>query len=327
MRSSSPGSAEAVAGAGPAGPEAEHTALWERTLAEHLNPHEAHCHEVLAVHADVHTRVQRVQVVELGVYGKALVLDGRIQSTENDEYVYHEALLYPAYCLHAAPRSVLSIGGANGAIAREVLKYPELASLALVDVDPEAMELCRRVLPHMHPGSYDDPRVRFHFGSARGFLAESAERYDVIYNDLPDAFEDNPTALLFTAEYYGLLRSRLNAGGLIVTHAGPASHVNGQFLVSVMATLGRVFRRAVPYAIGVPSLGTAWTFVVAGDDLPEADLPAAQVDARLAALLGAAPRSYDGVTHRHMFALPKPLRQLLEQPSAAIHDGALRGQF
>src|SRR5207244_3452155 len=150
-------------------------------VAEYLNPHELHCHELLQVYEDLRTDLQRVQIVELGIYGKALLLDGRIQSTEHDEYVYHEALLYPAY---------------------------------------------------------------------------------TIYNDLPDAFETNATALLFTTEYYESLRAHLQEGGLMVTHAGPANHRNGSFFASVTATLRSVFEHVTLYAIGVPLLGTAWAFAV-----------------------------------------------------------------
>ncbi|MEM2757695.1 MAG: spermidine synthase, partial [Sulfolobales archaeon] len=106
------------------------------------------------------TKYQSVQIVELEEFGKALILDGLIQSSQADEFVYHESLVHPALLTHPNPKKVLIIGGGEGAALREVLKHPTVTNAVMVDIDGELVELSKRYLEEMHNGSFNDPRSK-----------------------------------------------------------------------------------------------------------------------------------------------------------------------
>ena len=104
------------------------------------------------------TAFQNVLIADTYNYGRALMLDGAIQSSEDDETLYHEILVQPAMLRHPDPRDVLIIGGGEGATLREVLVHRSVKSATMVDLDREVVELCREHLPTWHRGAMDDPR-------------------------------------------------------------------------------------------------------------------------------------------------------------------------
>src|SRR3977135_1876318 len=109
---------------------------------------------------EAQTKFQHVEIFQTAAYGKTLVLDGRIQSSQGDEFIYHEALVHPGLlATEAAPRSALVIGGGEGATLREILRYPSITRAVMVDIDGEVVELCKKHLPEMHQGIFEDPRV------------------------------------------------------------------------------------------------------------------------------------------------------------------------
>src|SRR3972149_10779996 len=105
------------------------------------------------------TRFQKAEIITTKSFGRCLVLDGKIQSSELDEFIYHEALVHPAMLAHPKPEAVLIAGGGEGATLREVLAHRSVKRVVMVDLDQEGVELCRRHLPAWHQGSFDDPKV------------------------------------------------------------------------------------------------------------------------------------------------------------------------
>ena len=161
------------------------------------------------------TRFQEVEVLDTIDFGRCLILDGKTQSSEADEFVYHEALVHPAMVAHPNPESVFIAGGGEGATLREVLAHNSVKSAVMVDLDGEVVEICRRFLPNHHRGAFDDPRVQLHFADARQYLENTEDTYDVIIVDLPDPQEAGPASFLYTQSFYSLLRRRLNPEGVV----------------------------------------------------------------------------------------------------------------
>ena len=96
---------------------------------------------------------------------------------EADEFLYHEAQVQPGLLLlDAPPASAHVIGGGEGATLREILRYPSIKKAVMVDIDAEVVELCKRHLPEMHQGAFDDPRTEFRAEDSRGYLERTAER-------------------------------------------------------------------------------------------------------------------------------------------------------
>src|SRR6266481_8068312 len=152
---------------------------------ETTTPVEGHMHAIVRTLVEARTKFQQVEIMETASYGKCLVLDGRIQSSEADEFVYHEALVHPGLlAVDLPPTPVLVIGGGEGATLRETLKCPSVQRAVMVDIDDEVVALCRQHLPEMHRGAFDDPRTELRHEDARAYLERTDERFDLIIVDL-----------------------------------------------------------------------------------------------------------------------------------------------
>ena len=274
------------------------------------------------------TAYQNVDILDTATFGRCLVLDGKTQSTEVDEHVYHEALVHPALLLHPGPRSVFIGGGGEGATLREVLGHSSVERVVMLDLDSEVVDLCRRFLPRHHEGLFDDHRVELRQGDARGYLESSTDKYDVIILDLVDPIKGGTSYLLYTREFYEIAMSRLSPGGALVTQAGPAGLLNyTECFTAVARTLSQVFPRAYPYTVYIPAFTTLWGMVVAFLGHPSStagvdpqDPDPDQIDALISERLSREPRYYDGLTHRGMFALPKYLRRGIEDEQRLVTD-------
>ena len=269
------------------------------------------------------TPYQHVQVLETTPFGRALVLDGKTQSTEADEWVYHEGLVQPVMLAHAGPRRVFIAGGGEGATAREVLRHRSVSDVVMVDLDRQVVDLCREYLPSHHRGAFDDPRLTLLHEDALAYLRDAAEPFDVMIIDVPDPLEAGPAYLLYTQEFYRLLRSRLRPGGLVVVQAGPAGPTNvSEVFTAIAKTMATVFEQTHASRVFVPSFATMWGFVAGGIDGSPDVTGAAEdtIDRRIATRLKTTLAYYDGVAHRGMFALPKYIREALAAETRVITD-------
>jgi len=253
--------------------------------------------------------------------GKCLVLDGRMQSTEADDFIYHEALVHPApLTTDSPPETALVIGGGEGACLRELLKYQSMQRVVMIDIDADVVQLCREYLPEMHAGAFDDPRTEIRHEDARGYLVRNHERFDVIVSDLPEPMEAGPASLLYTRDFYRVVRDRLAAGGLLTVQAGMAKHTEIGFFAAMHRTLQEVFTVVVAYQAFVPCFGTPLGFILAGDRIDPRHQNPATVDALIAQRVQGELRYWDGETHRHSFALPKHLRRAIDAETRVATD-------
>ncbi len=262
------------------------------------------------VHFSGRTPYQDVLVQDGAAFGRSLVLDGKTQSTEVDEFVYHEGLVHPAMISHPAPRSVFVAGGGEGATIREALRHNTVESVVMVDIDTRVVVLCREYLPKHHQGSFDDPRVKLVHDDALAYLESTSERFDVIIIDVPDPLEAGPAYLLFTKEFYTLVRDRLNDGGVMVSQSGPTGpSFYEQCFSAVANTVATVFPIVTLSETFVPSFGSTWGFVIGSLSEDPADLSPEEVDARIAGRTSGQLRYFDGTTLRGMVSVPKYLRR------------------
>ena len=259
------------------------------------------------------TEYQHVEVIESDLYGRSLVLDGKTQSTERDEHVYHQGLVHPAMLLHPNPVSVFIGGGGEGGTLREVLSHRSVERAVMIDLDEQVVSLCREHLPNHHQGAFDDPRVQLLHEDARGYLAQPGEGFDVMVMDLVDPMEGGPAYLLYTKEYYEIARARLNPGGILVTQSGPAGLLSYQeCFTTIHRTLSETFKHCVGCQLHVPAFQTLWGFNIASDS-PLPSLGVNEVNKLLAERTGRELDFYDGETHQSMFNLPKFLRTGIAQ--------------
>lgn len=193
-----------------------------------------------------------------------LFLNGNLQFSSDDEHRYHEALVHPAVAaLGAPPRRVLVLGGGDGLAVRELLRYPEIERITLVDLDQAVTDLFRdhELGRGLNGGSLGDPRVEIHNADAFLFLEASKESFDLAIVDFPDP-GNYAVGKLYTDSFYLLLRERLGVRGLAVVQATSPAFARNTYW-SIIATIESAGFRTLPYHAYVPSFGD-WGFVLAG---------------------------------------------------------------
>jgi spermidine synthase len=244
------------------------------------------------------SRFQRIEVFENDAYGRVLFLDGLVQTTERDEFFYHEMLVHPALLRHPRPRRVLIIGGGDGGALREVLRHPVERAI-LVEIDGRVVEVCRDYFGWLGP-SLRDGRAEVVIDDGNAFLARTRERFDVILVDSSDPV--GPSTVLHQKAFYERVKRRLAPGGIAAAQAGALLfHLESQRRKS--AFLRTLFRHAHFYVGPAPTYpGGTWCYVYGSDRVP----PLGRLRRPPAGL-----RYYNPAIHRAAFALPNLLADML----------------
>lgn len=210
---------------------------------------------------------QRIVVTNSpGRAGHRLFLNGNLQFAERDEYRYHEALVHPAMAAYGSggggPRRVAVLGGGDGMAVREILKYPSVESVTLVELDPNMTTLFSQheALARLNDGALKSPRVRVVNADAFSWLQQTDQMFDVIVVDFPDPTNFS-IGKLYTTSFYALLEQHLSGAGFAVIQT-TSPLVARQSFWTVVTTLEAVGLSTAPYHAHVPSFGE-WGFVLA----------------------------------------------------------------
>jgi spermidine synthase len=292
----------------------------DKWLRDSINEDFIQLHRLEEVIYTGRTKYQSVQIVHSPRFGVCLVLDGKIQSCEADEFIYHEAIVQPAIITHPDPETVFIAGGGEGATLREALCHKSVQRAVMVDIDEEIIALSKQYLPNHSHGAFEDSRTELYHTDAREYLAQTKDVFDIIVIDLPDPIEEGPAYLLYTREFYELARDRLTDDGLISVQSGSASLNELLNLTAVYNTLKSVFRITNVYKADMPCFGGPWGFCTASMKHDASRLSADEVDRRISDRSLAGLRFYDGVTHRGMFSLPRYIRDAMESQHRVITD-------
>lgn len=260
---------------------------------------------------------QRIEVIKTGNLGKCLYLDGKMQSSEMDEFIYHEALVHPAMFLYNSPKVILIAGGGEGATIREVLKHP-VKEVVMVDLDEEVINVSKKFLPEWNLDAFNDPRVKLVIDDARSYIEKTKNYFDVIIMDLPEPTEGGPAYLLYTKEFYKKIYEALKKDGIMVTQAASTSINNLFVFVSIIKTIKEIFPYVKPYIANIPSFFAPWGFALASKLInPEpVDLKdkLSHFDKNL--------RFLDFDAYISMFSLPKYIKKAIEEGGVVIRDNS-----
>ena len=248
------------------------------------------------------TQHQDLVIFRNKLFGRVLALDGVVQTTEGDEFVYHEMLAHVPLLAHGHARRVLVIGGGDGGIAREVLRHPGIERVTQVEIDGEVVEICKEHLPALSAGAFDDPRVELIIDDAARFVRESGERFDVIISDSTDPI--GPGQALYTGDFYAGCRARLNEGGVFVAQNGNVFTQLDE-VATTARRLGPLFADCTFYGAAVATyIGGFMALAWATDDTALRETSQAVLDQRFADS-GIRTRYYTPELHRAAFALPR----------------------
>ncbi len=231
-----------------------------------------------------------------------------LQTTERDEFIYHEMLTHLPILAHGRVRKVLIIGGGDGGMLEEALKHRAVERVTLVEIDPGVIELSKQFLRSICGDAFDDPRCELVIADGAAFVAGCEERYDLVIIDSTDPI--GPGEALFTEGFYGGCKRALAPGGILVTQNG-VPFVQGGELRNSMASLRRLFADATCYLATVPTyVGGPMAFGWASDEPRHRDTPAAVLRARFEAA-AIATRCYTPELHQTAFALPRYVADLI----------------
>ena len=261
---------------------------------------------------EVRTEHQHLVIFENARMGRVMALDGVIQTTEADEFIYHEMLTHVPILAHGAAKRVLIIGGGDGGMLREVRKHHSVESITMVEIDGTVVEMCKEFLPKHSCGAYEDPRLNLVIDDGMNFVATTAEKFDVIISDSTDPI--GPGEVLFSENFYQACRRCLNDGGILVTQNGTPF----MQLAEVQTTAGRMdglFADWHFYMAAVPTyIGGSMTFAWGSTDAEYRKLALETLRQRFAGS-GIVTRYYNPEIHQGAFALPQYVLQAVNKPS------------
>lgn len=253
--------------------------------------HETLCH--------IKTPFQDLAVIDTLQFGKMLVLDGMVQTTEKDEFVYHEMIAHIAMQAHPNPKDVLVVGGGDGGAIRELIKYPSVESATLVEIDEEVINAAKKYLPDIAAGLYD-PRVKVLVADGIEHVKESPGKYDVILVDSTEPV--GPAVGLFSEEFYTDIYRALKKDGIFVAQT-ESPFFNRDLIEAVYARIGRVFPLTKLYLASIPTYPSGlWSFTAGSKCYDPEDCKEQPVQTRY----------YNFDVHRGAFRLPTFVRELLE---------------
>jgi spermidine synthase len=252
---------------------------------------------------------QHLLIFQNEQFGRVLALDGIVQTTERDEFIYHEMLTHVPLITHGNAERVLIIGGGDGGILREVCRHNTVKHITQVEIDQSVIELSKTWFPGHSNGAYDDPRAHIIIGDGFDFVQKTADRFDVVISDSTDP--SGPGEVLFSKDFYAGCQRSLNAGGILVTQNGVPFMQPAEFS-NTAARLSRVFKDRRFYGAPVPSyIGGLMTFAWASDN---PDLLQTSVDtlAQRWYAQNIQSRYYTPELHHAAFALPRYLLDMLQ---------------
>ncbi len=261
--------------------------------------------ELFFEHATDH---QQLKIFHNPRFGRMMVLDGVVQTTEADEFIYHEMLTHVPLLAHGSVRRVLIIGGGDGGMLREVCRHRDVEEIVQVEIDRAVVEMSIEHLPNHSSGAFDDPRLELVIDDGIHFVNESNRRFDLIISDSTDPI--GPGESLFTRSFYQACKERLAPGGVLVTQNGVA-FMQLDEVTDTAKRLHPLFADTTFYSAAIPTyVGGIMTFAWASENpqLRRVDLDTLQQRFQAAEINT---RYYNPEIHLASFALPQYLRNAI----------------
>ena len=257
---------------------------------------------------DSRTDLQRIVLFENSVFGRVMTLDDVVQTTEGDEFIYHEMLTHVPILAHGAAREVLIIGGGDGGMLEEALKHRTVVRVTMVEIDRGVVDLSREYLPKICGQAFDDPRTDLVIADGVDYVGTCDRKFDVIIVDSTDPI--GPAEVLFSDRFYRRCKNCLTPGGILVTQNG-VPFMQGGELSGTVRLLRPLFADVGCYLAAVPTyVGGFMALGWASDNAALRTVAPDVLEQRFAAA-AIETRYYTPAAHRGAFALPKYVADLI----------------
>ena len=249
---------------------------------------------------------QRIDVFDSKEFGRFLTLDGYMMLTEKDEFIYHEMIVHVPMAVSPDIKSVLVIGAGDGGVIRELVRYPTVESIDLVEIDPLVIEVCKKYLPST-ACRLDDERVNIHYEDGLKFVRRFSDKYNLIIVDSTDPF--GPAEGLFSKEFYGNCYKALTEDGIMVNqHESPFYADDAQAMQRTHKRIVESFPIGKVYQAHIPTYPSGhWLFGFASKTYH----PIRDLNAVMWNTLGMTTKYYNTKLHVGAFALPTYVEELL----------------
>jgi len=250
---------------------------------------------------------QRIDVFESEEFGRFVALDGEIVFSDKDEFIYDEMVTHVPMTVHPNVKNVLIIGGGDGGVARELIHYPQIESIDVVESDKMFVDVCAEMFPDIAQGLKDE-RVNIYYEDGLRFLRNKKARYDLIINDSTDPL--GHTEGLFTKEFYGSCYKALRDDGIMVyQHGSPFYDEDKEECMKMHRKAFRAFPVSRVYQAHIPTCSSGyWLFGFASKKYH----PLNNLRVKEWKKLHIKTRYYTTNLHRGAFMLPKYLEDMLE---------------
>ena len=237
----------------------------EEWFIENVGEGEKRSYLITEVLCKTESKYQQIEIFKLANQGITLVLDGHARVFEIDEFIYHEAITYPALSRHPNAKSVLVIGDGDGGIIRELLKNENLNRIDWVEIDEKVINVCERHLPSFPCHYRNDERVNLIIADGLKYLEKCNFKYDIIYMSVTAKGDSCYSEPLHEKSIYTLLKRVLKSDGIATLSLDEFSPNSINKYFERIQNVKQWFREVYPFYIGLPSFGTNWGFVLGGD--------------------------------------------------------------
>jgi spermidine synthase len=246
------------------------------------------------------TDYQEIAVIDTYQFGRMLVLDGMIQTTVSDNFVYHEMIAHIPMRTHPHPYNVLVIGGGDGGVVREILKYPDVGKVTLVEIDDHVVQAAKRFLPEIS-SSLEDPRVDLQVADGIEYVRSLDNSCDIIIVDSTEPV--GPAVGLFGSPFYEAVYRALKDDGILVAQT-ESPFFNADLIRTVFRRINAVFPHTYLYLASVPTYPSGlWSFTLGSKNYNPLQPAGSYVPKGT--------KYYNAEIHVSSFSLPHFVRDLL----------------
>ncbi len=289
-----------------------------KIFMEALNPYFGYFYTVRKSICKARSCFQDIELIETDEFGKVLLLDHITQIGERNDYCYHEPMVHPAMCCHPKPESVLVIGGGDGGLLREILKYNVVKRVDLAEIDKGVIQFSKKHLKSIHCNSFDSDRLHINIIDGRKYAEEHPKEYDVVIMDMTDPI--GPSKMLYTKEFYCIVRRAFRTDkGIFVMHSeSPVSRP--KTFACINKTLRSVFTYVNHMYVYIQMYGVLWSIALCSMRIDCSRVKPETIDKKLKANGIRGLRVYGGATHAAMQTPYPYIGDLLKQPARIITD-------
>lgn len=256
------------------------------------------------------SKFQEIELFDTEPYGKLLRIDNYFQTSEKDEFFYHEPLVQIPMFSHPNPSKVLVIGGGDGGVIEEVLKHNCVKEVVMVELDEEVIDFSKKHLFKINKGAFDDSRLKLVIGDGLDFVKNNDEKFDVIILDLTDPVGE--ANALYTIDFYNSVKKRLDQGGVLSLHAEyPLVWPNA--FGRIVTTLRKVFSNVTLSFSFIPIYGTIMSFACCSENICPENISKELIKKRFEERGVDKLRCYGPETHNGIISVPNYIKDILDK--------------